>query len=163
METTLPPLLGVTAPRIQVQEGTSHTTISTGTLKRYTKDGRVILFNVQTLYDYEATDDSEMSFHAGDIIAVTATPNNGWWHGQLLNDERRQPVRDVFPSNHVLSDGRLFVTVRYDYEASDIHDMSFKAGDIIAFTVTPEDGWWLGELLNEERRQPVKYFPSNFV
>ncbi|OCH92060.1 hypothetical protein OBBRIDRAFT_824978 [Obba rivulosa] len=67
----------------------------------FTEDGRGILFYVQALYDYQATIDEEFDFQAGDIIAVTATPEDGWWSGELLDDARRQPGRHVFPSNFV--------------------------------------------------------------
>ncbi|KAK7039169.1 formin-binding protein [Paramarasmius palmivorus] len=71
---------------------------------QYTEDGQVIQFYVQAMYDYDATIDEEFSFQAGDVIAVTATPEDGWWSGELLDEERRQPGRYVFPSNFV----RLF-------------------------------------------------------
>ncbi|KAF5365958.1 hypothetical protein D9758_006647 [Tetrapyrgos nigripes] len=64
-----------------------------------TDDGSRILFYVQALYDYNATIDEEFDFQAGDIIAVTATPDDGWWSGQLLDEERRIPGKHVFPSN----------------------------------------------------------------
>ncbi|KAL0953052.1 hypothetical protein HGRIS_007253 [Hohenbuehelia grisea] len=63
-----------------------------------------VLFHVQALYDYTADTDQEFGFKKGDIIAVTTTPDHGWWTGQLLDAERRVPGRDVFPSNYV----RLF-------------------------------------------------------
>jgi len=53
------------------------------------------------LYDYQATVEEEFDFQAGDIIAVTATPEDGWWSGELLDEKRRQPGRNVFPSNFV--------------------------------------------------------------
>jgi hypothetical protein len=53
------------------------------------------------LYDYQATEDHEMSFQSGDVIAVTATLDNGWWTGELLDKVRRIPGRSVFPSNFV--------------------------------------------------------------
>ncbi|KAH0828972.1 hypothetical protein J3R83DRAFT_2404 [Lanmaoa asiatica] len=53
------------------------------------------------LYDYSATIDEEFDFQAGDIIAVTDTPEDGWWSGELLDDTRRQAGRHVFPSNFV--------------------------------------------------------------
>ncbi|KAG8220510.1 hypothetical protein J3R82DRAFT_3212 [Butyriboletus roseoflavus] len=67
----------------------------------YTDDGRPILFYVKALYDYSATIDEEFDFQAGDIIAVTDTPEDGWWSGELLDDTRRQAGRHVFPSNFV--------------------------------------------------------------
>lgn len=66
-----------------------------------TEDGRGILFYVKALYDYTATIDEEFDFQAGDIIAVTATPEDGWWSGELLDEDRRQRGRHVFPSNFV--------------------------------------------------------------
>ncbi|KAF8633413.1 hypothetical protein AX17_004584 [Amanita inopinata Kibby_2008] len=66
-----------------------------------TEDGIGILFYVKALYDYTATIDEEFDFQAGDIIAVTATPEDGWWSGELLDEARRQRGRHVFPSNFV--------------------------------------------------------------
>lgn len=56
---------------------------------------------VKALYDYAATIDEEFDFQAGDIIAVTDTPEDGWWSGELLDEARRQGGRHVFPSNFV--------------------------------------------------------------
>jgi len=58
-------------------------------------------FAVRALFDYTATIDEEFSFQAGDIIAVTATPDDGWWSGELLDEARKEPGRHVFPSNFV--------------------------------------------------------------
>ena len=56
---------------------------------------------VKALYDYAATVEEEFDFQAGDIIAVTSTPEDGWWTGELLDEARRQSGRNVFPSNFV--------------------------------------------------------------
>ena len=56
---------------------------------------------VKALYDYNASIPEEFDFQAGDVIAVTATPDDGWWSGVLLDDTRRQPGRTTFPSNFV--------------------------------------------------------------
>ncbi|KAJ7099342.1 SH3 domain-containing protein [Mycena belliarum] len=63
--------------------------------------GGRILFYVKALYDYGATTDEEFDFQAGDVIAVTATPDDGWWSGELLDEQRRDEGRHVFPSNFV--------------------------------------------------------------
>ncbi|KAF8161367.1 hypothetical protein B0H34DRAFT_700652 [Crassisporium funariophilum] len=60
-----------------------------------------ILFYVKALYDYTATIEEEFDFQAGDVIAVTATPDDGWWSGELLDEARRVEGRNVFPSNFV--------------------------------------------------------------
>ncbi|THV06671.1 hypothetical protein K435DRAFT_644624 [Dendrothele bispora CBS 962.96] len=66
--------------------------------------GKKVLFYVEAMYDYTATIEEEFSFQAGDIIAVTDIPDDGWWSGELLDEARREPGRHVFPSNFV----RLF-------------------------------------------------------
>ncbi|GJE99068.1 hypothetical protein PsYK624_153090 [Phanerochaete sordida] len=63
--------------------------------------GRRILFYVTALYDYRAVIDEEFDFQSGDVIAVTATPEDGWWSGELLDEARKQPGRHIFPSNYV--------------------------------------------------------------
>ncbi|VDC02787.1 unnamed protein product [Peniophora sp. CBMAI 1063] len=69
--------------------------------RQYTEDGRGVLFYVKALYDYSATIPEEFDFQQGDIIAVTATPEDGWWSGELLDEARRVPGRHIFPSNFV--------------------------------------------------------------
>ncbi|KZT22466.1 hypothetical protein NEOLEDRAFT_1119526 [Neolentinus lepideus HHB14362 ss-1] len=68
---------------------------------QYTEEGKPVLFYVKALFDYSATIEEEFDFQAGDIIAVTATPEDGWWSGELLDEARRQPGRHIFPSNFV--------------------------------------------------------------
>ena len=45
---------------------------------------------MKTPYDYSATTEEEFDILAGDIIAVTETPVDGWWIGELLDKNRRQ-------------------------------------------------------------------------
>ena len=51
---------------------------------------------MKALYDYEATDDEELSFKEGDIIMVTNKDDegidDGWWEGMI------QGRKGVFPS-----------------------------------------------------------------
>ncbi|KAF8314035.1 hypothetical protein DL93DRAFT_2155919 [Clavulina sp. PMI_390] len=65
------------------------------------EDGTPILFYVRAKYDYTATIAEEFDFQAGDLIAVTSTPEDGWWYGVLFDDTRRIAGRTVFPSNFV--------------------------------------------------------------
>ncbi|CAK5266131.1 unnamed protein product [Mycena citricolor] len=67
--------------------------------RQRTSDGKWIQFYVRALFDYRATIEEEFDFQEGDIIAVTETPEDGWWHGELLDDARRVPGKSVFPSN----------------------------------------------------------------
>ena len=71
-------------------------------LHRYDQQLLTVTPNVvKALYDYAATIEEEFDFQSGDIIAVTATPEDGWWSGELLDEARRQRGRNVFPSNFV--------------------------------------------------------------
>ena len=70
----------------------------------FSKEVLLTLFlvcTVKALYDYQATIPEEFDFQAGDIIAVTDTPDDGWWSGELLDEARRVEGRNVFPSNFV--------------------------------------------------------------
>src|ERR1700728_2528728 len=49
---------------------------------------------VRALYDYEADDQTSLSFRKGDIIQVLTQLESGWWDG-VIND-----VRGWFPSNY---------------------------------------------------------------
>ena len=39
---------------------------------------------VKAPYNYSATINEEFDFQAGDLIAVIATLDDGWWSGELL-------------------------------------------------------------------------------
>ncbi|KNC50947.1 cortactin isoform F [Thecamonas trahens ATCC 50062] len=47
------------------------------------------------VYDYEATDDTELSFNEGDVITVLEKIDDGWWSGELNGNV------GVFPANYV--------------------------------------------------------------
>ncbi|WVQ70350.1 uncharacterized protein L199_008577 [Kwoniella botswanensis] len=66
---------------------------------QWSTTGLPVLFYVKALYDYAAQSSAEFDFQAGDIIAVTSTPEDGWWSGELLDEARRIPGRTDFPSN----------------------------------------------------------------
>ncbi|KAF7289193.1 hypothetical protein MIND_01380500 [Mycena indigotica] len=69
--------------------------------QQHTSDGKAILFYVKALFPYTATIEEEFDFQEGDIIAVTSTPEDGWWSGELLDESRRSYGKHIFPSNFV--------------------------------------------------------------
>jgi len=69
--------------------------------RQYTENGQPVVFYVRALYDYTASIPEEFDFQTNDIIAVTATPEDGWWSGELLDEKRRVPGKHIFPSNFV--------------------------------------------------------------
>lgn len=56
---------------------------------------------VRAMYAYKATIPEEFSFEEDDIIAVTQTNNDGWWLGELMDEQRRHLGGNIFPSNFV--------------------------------------------------------------
>ncbi|EDO43872.1 predicted protein [Nematostella vectensis] len=57
-------------------------------------DGTV-LCQCKAIYDYQATQSDELTIHPGDIITVTARLDNGWWQGDLNNQQ------GIFPASYV--------------------------------------------------------------
>ena len=50
---------------------------------------------VKAIYDYDAVEDGELSFKAGDVIKVEESDDENWWKGILKGS------KGMFPSNYV--------------------------------------------------------------
>jgi hypothetical protein len=52
---------------------------------------------VKALYDYNAQEENELTFKAGDVIIVIVEDDSGWWQGKL---EKNQSKEGLFPGNY---------------------------------------------------------------
>ncbi|KAJ9050831.1 formin-binding protein, variant 2 [Entomophthora muscae] len=57
------------------------------------------LFFVRVIYDYLREMELEMSISAGQVVAVLATHDDGWWEGEFVDPTTGLSTRGIFPSN----------------------------------------------------------------
>lgn len=127
---------------------------------------------VRALYNYDATEDNELSFKANDRIMVIQKDDSGWWHGELNGQI------GIFPSNFVESGDSAAPAaaavaaapqdtkgniphqckVLYDYNADSDSELTIKEGDILTIE-TEDEGWYFGQNTKGDSGR----FPSNYV
>ncbi len=53
------------------------------------------------MFPYHSSEPEDLELLEGDIVGVTVLREDGWAIGEPVNDTRRQPGRDLLPSNFV--------------------------------------------------------------
>lgn len=126
---------------------------------------------VRALYNYDATEDNELSFKANERIVVINKDDSGWWHGELNGQV------GIFPSNFVESGDSAAPAsasssaaasndakppsqckVLYDYNADSDSELTIKEGDVLVIE-SEDEGWFFGSNQKGDRGR----FPSNYV
>lgn len=105
-----------------------------------TRIGEGESFRVRAVYDFEATDESALSFRAGDVIEVLTMLPSGWWDGMLGAN------RGWFPSNYVEDyddddDSRYGDYVEMAPDGSIIHRNGSTVADILGVDDGLGRGW----------------------
>lgn len=119
---------------------------------------------VEALFASSAAEAGQLSFAAGDIIAVvTQGEPDGWWEGSLRG------ASGWFPSTYCsapFTDGMdapidtpvaARAVVLYAYEATGPDELSLRPGDVIDI-VDSSQAWWTGTVNGH-----TGVFPANFV
>jgi hypothetical protein len=134
---------------------------------------------VVALYDYEATEEGELTFAEGERLTLLEQDDSGWWKGKTSKG-----LVGVFPSNFVelagaKTEGAAAAAggssggggggnaieinsdyrALYDYDAEDDTELTIKEGDIL-HVVSETDGWYYGTRKADGKQGN---FPSNFV
>lgn len=171
---------------------TNYLTINTATISRQVSNIADILAPspgpqyVVAVYDYDASDEGEISYKAGDQIEVLeADQAEEWWEGkvirtgdlgsfQILFTQGWENIQTKFlkpPSGLKRGDSRnatrnggateIKARALYDYTASGDDEISLKQNEtiIIISKNTGSPDWWQGENSSHQRGQ----FPSSYV
>eukprot|EP01133_Synstelium_polycarpum_P009153 gene9153-10739_t len=120
---------------------------------------------VRALYDYNATEENEISFKANNIVKVMQRDESGWWQGTVIGGGDGKI--GMFPSNFVestdsqrkkvdVSGGKC--KVLYDYNSDCEGELEIKEGETLTIELEDE-GWFFGS--NE--KGACGRFPSNYV
>ncbi|XP_053322934.1 signal transducing adapter molecule 1 isoform X2 [Spea bombifrons] len=108
----------------QKQQGTTSSLYpSTSFLTSHKSEGR----KVQAIYDFEAAEDNELTFKAGDIVTVLDDSDPNWWKGET------QDGIGLFPSNFVTAD----LTAEVDMMKSEKKTVQFS-DEVQVETIEPE-------------------------
>lgn len=153
---SVPPAAAAAAPVASTTAAAS-TAAPTGGLRQ----------QVRALYNYDATEDSELSFKANERLVVLQKDDSGWWQGELNGRVGMFPSNFVevvdpnAPTKEVASEQKELggqCKVLYDYKADSDSELTIKEGEVL--TVESEDeGWFFGFNSKGESGR----FPSNYV
>lgn len=112
----------------------------------------------RAMFDYEATDETEITFSEGDLIIITLYDGEvpdcpGWMSGRCKGSE------GLFPANHVELDANLkLCKSTFDFDANEDEELAFKEGETLIIEATHES-WFEGR--NEKGQMGL--FPSTYV
>ena len=95
---------------------------------------------VKALYEYEATEEDELTFNEDDLLAVTNTDNEEWLLATRLDDG----TSGLIPINYI-EDLECLAVMKsgFDYAANESNELSMKEGETVYVLSRVEEEWWL--------------------
>ncbi|XP_036396037.1 intersectin-1-like isoform X2 [Megalops cyprinoides] len=124
------------------------------------------------MYTYESSEQGDLTFQQGDVIAVTKKEGD-WWTG-VVGDKT-----GVFPSNYVkpkdseglgpagktgsLGKKPEIAQVIAPYSATGAEQLTLAPGQLILIRKKNPGGWWEGELQARGKKRQIGWFPANYV
>lgn len=116
---------------------------------------------VNAMYDYEAADETELSFNVGDVITVSKTDPSGWWEGTCKGRSGMFPCAFTDAGGAAAAPAAPAARkcrVQYQFNAQSPDELSIQPGEII--TIDGEnEGWYTGS----NARGQSGMFPANYV
>jgi len=123
----------------------------------------------KVIFEYNASQEDELTLAVGDIVKIIDQSDDGWWEGELNGKHGMFPenfveVIDEVPINNIPKPApiakppKVTARVTFDYDAEETDELNLREGDVIQILDQEDEGWWEG-LCNGKRGM----FPSNFV
>jgi len=137
---------------------------------------------VEVLYDYDATDENQLSVRAGQIAIVLSDQDESWILGRVGTlsgffpknycrpidhlpmaqaDKKQtsfQPSLSSIPIPGVTSTLSSMGRVLYDYQAQSPAELTISFGDVLKILSMQGNDWWEGDLNGK-----IGYFPKDYV
>jgi len=119
----------------------------------------------KALYDYDATDENEVSFKANDIINLLQKHESGWWQGEINGKTGMFPsnfVEEILSSSSTKTEAPPVENVKkiralYDYEGKDDGELPMTEGDVLNFESEKEGWYFCFNSKNDYGRVPSNY------
>ncbi|OBZ82343.1 Actin cytoskeleton-regulatory complex protein sla1, partial [Choanephora cucurbitarum] len=114
----------------------------------------------QTLYDYEARTEDELSIKQDDVLYVIEKEDDDWWKAELKQNTEEQGPVGLVPATYlepIQPIGR--VRAEYDYVAQQEEELSFEEGDEMDLLETDDPDWYLVKTSQGH----IGLAPSNYV
>ncbi|KYQ91103.1 hypothetical protein DLAC_08009 [Tieghemostelium lacteum] len=115
------------------------------------------IYWVRALYDYEAANDTEISFKENDVVCITADYNDGWWCGDINGDSGRVPANYF----EYLNQDDQTQNQYYDETTTTYYDntMTYDENGQTQYT---EGGDWGGDTYNTVNQDPDNQFTDTY-